>query len=265
MSGDFTADWLTLREPADLDARDVKLLGRLASLCDELSINEAVDLGCGTGSTWRAMPPALADGLRWTLADRDTRLLDEARHRLGDRPNVRFHAMDLGDVQAIPLPKRGLVTASALFDLCSAGWIDAFVARIVESHAVLYAALTHDGAVSFAPSHAGDRDIGRAFEAHQRTDKGLGVALGPDAAAHLATRLGQAGMHVLEARSDWVLTARDAGLQRAYIDGYAAALGDDPSVHGILDSWLSHRFSAIDTGAASCIVGHRDVLAWPRG
>lgn len=107
MSGDFTADWLTLREPADLDARDVKLLGRLASLCDELSINKAVDLGCGTGSTWRAMPPALADGLRWTLADRDTRLLDEARHRLGDRPNVRFHAMDLGDVRRFPCQSVG--------------------------------------------------------------------------------------------------------------------------------------------------------------
>lgn len=266
MSGDFTPDWLSLREPADRRARDAGLLSRLAAIRRERSIEEAVDLGCGTGATWRAMPPEMAEGLRWTMADRDAALLDEAERRIGPRPNVDYRSLDLVEIAGIPVPDRGLVTASALFDLCSARWIDAFVARIKASGSVLYAALTHDGRVSFKPGDAADRQVCSAFETHQRTDKGLGPAQGPDAAPHLAARLRDAGMNVLLAPSDWILTRGDAGLQRAYLDGYAAALGGDASLpQGMLDAWLSHRLSAVDLDDASCVVGHCDMLAWPRG
>lgn len=266
MSGDFDTDWLALREAADRRARDGGLLARLRSLRTELSIEEAADLGCGTGSTLRAMPHDLAEGLRWTMADRDAALLEEAAQRLGPRSNVGFRTLDLADLAAIPVPARGLVTASALFDLCSAGWIDAFVARIEKSGAVLYAALTHDGRVSFTPADEADGPICAAFDAHQQADKGLGPALGAGAAPYLVARLREAGLHVLEASSDWLLTERDEALQRAYLDFYAAALGNDPSLpQGMLDGWLSQRLSVIDRAGASCVVGHRDVLAWPRG
>ncbi|SHJ13917.1 hypothetical protein SAMN02745911_1794 [Aureimonas altamirensis DSM 21988] len=265
MSGDFTSEWLTLREPADSRARNAGLLSRLVAIATELDIEDAVDLGCGTGATWRAMPADLAERLAWTMADRDALLLQEAGRQIGPRANVSYRSLELADLAAIPIPDRGLVTASALFDLCSQHWIDGFVPRITTSGAVLYAALTHDGRVSFAPESAADGLVCTAFEAHQRSDKGLGPAMGPDAAPYLAARLRDAGMNVLEAPSDWILTQADARLQRAYLDGYAAALHDDPSLpQGLLDGWLSHRFSSIDGGEASCVVGHCDILAWPR-
>jgi len=114
VSGDFTSEWLTLREPADSRARNAGLLSRLVAIATELDIEDAVDLGCGTGATWRAMPANLAERLSWTMADRDDLLLQEAGRQIGPRANVSYRSLDLADLAAIPIPDRGLVTASAL-------------------------------------------------------------------------------------------------------------------------------------------------------
>jgi len=48
MSG-FSADWLTLREPYDLRARNPTVLDRVAASLEQLSSVRIVDLACGTG------------------------------------------------------------------------------------------------------------------------------------------------------------------------------------------------------------------------
>ncbi|MEO9788899.1 MAG: methyltransferase type 11, partial [Aurantimonas coralicida] len=64
MSG-FDTNWLDLREPADGAARDTGLLqGAVAWLEGAGDAPLAVDLGCGTGSTLRAVSPH-APRLRW--------------------------------------------------------------------------------------------------------------------------------------------------------------------------------------------------------
>lgn len=244
----FPAAWLDLREPADRVARDPALL---ASAAAHLGNGWAVDLGCGTGATARAFGP----GARWRLVDRDEGLLAEARARL---PDARVHALDLGALDALPLDGARLVTASALLDLMPEDWILALADRLAAAELGVYAALTYDGALAWDPPAAGDAGVRTAFNAHQRRDKGLGPALGPDAAPAFAAAMRDRGYSVRVAASSWVLgpgALRDeleAGLAVAAVEtGYDAA------------PWtLARRASS---GAGSVTVGHVDVLALPPG
>ena len=55
----FSADWLSLREPYDLRARNPTVLNAVVmSLVDRTSLT-IVDLACGTGATLRALAPHL--------------------------------------------------------------------------------------------------------------------------------------------------------------------------------------------------------------
>jgi hypothetical protein len=78
-----------------------------------------------------------------------------------------------------------------------------------------------------------DALVRSAFNAHQRRDKGVGAALGPDAPAHLAGRLRRLGYRVRVAPSPWRLGmehAPDAALAAALIDGWLfAALEQQPA------------------------------------
>src|SRR5215470_11878418 len=74
MSG-FSAQWLALREPYDLRARNAEVLDALlASLSGKPSI-AIVDLACGTGSTFRALSPHIGTRQEWRLVDNDLSLL----------------------------------------------------------------------------------------------------------------------------------------------------------------------------------------------
>ena len=77
MSG-FSADWLTLREPYDLRARNPAVLDAVAAFLKPLSPVRVVDLACGTGSTLRALSPHLPARQNWKLIDNDPDLLAHA-------------------------------------------------------------------------------------------------------------------------------------------------------------------------------------------
>ena len=77
MSG-FSADWLTLREPYDLNARNPTVIDAVAAALEPLSSVQIVDLACGTGSTIRALSPLLPARQNWKLIDNDLGLLARA-------------------------------------------------------------------------------------------------------------------------------------------------------------------------------------------
>src|SRR5690606_36909985 len=81
MSG-FSPEWLALREPADMRARDPGLLAALAAHLAGRDAIEVVDLGCGAGSNIRTTAPALGPVQSWTLVDYDPVLLEAARAAL---------------------------------------------------------------------------------------------------------------------------------------------------------------------------------------
>src|SRR5215831_5283458 len=77
MSG-FSADWLALREPHDLRARNRTVLDAVVASVAAIPSPRIVDLACGTGSTLRALAPRFPAGQNWRLADNDLSLLARA-------------------------------------------------------------------------------------------------------------------------------------------------------------------------------------------
>ena len=76
---------------------------------------------------------------------------------------------------------RQLVTASALLDLVSEPWLCALANRCAECGAAALFALSYDGRIACSPEDPDDGAIVSLVNEHQRTDKGFGPALGPDA------------------------------------------------------------------------------------
>lgn len=253
----FSTTWLALREPADHAARDTGLLAAAAQAAERSTPPVIVDLGCGTGSTIRAFDRHLQAKASWRLVDNDATLLDHAGNVAGK--GVTTHQMDLRDIDDLPFEGASLVTASALLDLCSRDWMERLTARLVDLQIPFYTALNYDGRMSWSPAGQDDDRITQAFNTHQRTDKGLGPAMGPDSADIIADILTDAGFLVSQADSAWNLTHDHAALQKPLFEGIASAAtaaGDDGA-----KTWLETRMSAI--GRATCLIGHRDLLALP--
>ncbi|MFH6785209.1 methyltransferase domain-containing protein [Methylobacterium sp. MA0201] len=279
----FSPDWLALREPADHAARDPGLVAALGrALRDRASEDpvRVVDLGCGAGSNLRALAAHLGPAQAWTLVDHDPALLAAARarlaawaervaedgdglvlHRGGARIAVRFRALDLAADPAAAFDERpDLVTAAALFDLASEGWIAAAAGAVAGCGAVFYTALTYDGQESWTPAHPADAAIHAAFQAHQAGDKGFGPAAGPGATAILAEAFQHYGYAVETAASPWRLGLGEAVLLRELAEGTARAAAETGRVAiAEAEAWGALR-QAPGTGA---VIGHRDLLAVP--
>jgi SAM-dependent methyltransferase len=276
MSG-FSPEWLALREPADTRARDPDLLAALAAHLAARNALEVVDLGCGTGANIRAIAPVLGQGQRWTLVDYDPTLLAAARVALLDWADetsengasivvmkdgldiaVSFRQADLmQELEAVVGGRPDLVTASALFDLCSVDFIGRLARAVTAEGAGFYTVLTYDGEQSWSPSHPADSDMVAAFNEHQQIDKGFGSAAGPAAPAALALAFRQGGYDVVEAPSPWRIGADEQALIDALAGGFAGAVAEIGRVPpDIVADWLAVR-------RHESVVGHTDTLALP--
>lgn len=281
MSG-FSADWLSLREPADHRARNPALVAALAGHLSGRLGDRAVrvtDLGCGTGSNLRALAPRLGPVQHWHLVDHDPALLAAARTRLsawaetaegdgadlvleagGRRIRVSVREADLvRDPAAVLDTAPDLVTAAALFDLASEAWIRRFAAAVAGRGCSFYTALTYDGAEAWEPPHPADAAMLEAFHAHQAGDKGFGPAAGPGATAALRAAFEGAGYGVRVGDSPWRLGAADAALVRELAKGAAAAVRETGRVpEAVVEDWLGSRLAG-----AACSIGHTDLVALP--
>lgn len=275
----FDGDWLGLREPADHAARSEVLLAEAAAWMSGRSRYRIVDLGAGTGSNLRWMAPRLGAAQDWHLVDHDASLLERARcdapAAAPDGPAIRLHIhqLDLSDLPPALLEGADLVTASALFDLFSAASVDRLAGILADTRAAGLFALTVDGRRGFCDvdgrpiDDESDAAAAALFNRHQQRDKGLGGALGPQAAHALPRALRAAGMRVRTARSDWHLPAGEARTirlgRRFLADWRAAAAEADGAASAWLESWWRRRRDALDAGRLGWQVGHVDVLAIP--
>ena len=266
MSG-FSAEWLALREPYDLAARNATVLDAVATAFEQTSIS-VVDLACGTGATLRAIGPHLPPRQTWRLVDNDLSLLAKAS-ALGRPPHVTVIAKPVDLVRDLELALDGpldLVTTSALLDLVSTEWLDRLVVEAAARRLPVYAALSYDGRTIIEPAGALDRELLAGFNAHQRTDKGFGPALGPAAAARAIERFEHVGYSVVQGRSDWVFGPHDRAMQDALFAGWAevAALTTRLSSDEI-DGWLARRRADLAAARSHLRVGHVDIFARPIG
>jgi SAM-dependent methyltransferase len=253
----FSADWLALREPADHAARDRALLAAAGQAAGSRPV--IVDLGCGTGSTIRAFAGALAGQAEWRLVDNDADLLERAAHATDGK--VTTHRIDLRDLAALPLDGATLVTASALLDLCSRDWVEDLARRLARLGLPFYAALNYDGVMHWTPADHRDDAVTQAFNRHQRGDKGLGPALGPDAPAAIETIFTKAGYRVQQADSPWTIGPDQAALHHQLLQGIADAAAEAGATDA--PAWGAARVAAV--GGSMCHIGHRDILALPGG
>ncbi len=271
MSG-FSSEWLALREPADTAARSTAVVERLASLLRAQPLSRFLDLGCGTGSNTRYLASRVPGAQEWTLVDSDEAHLAEARSRtvaLRDREparvRVRTLMLDLASgLDALPLEEGVVVTASALLDLVSANWLQRLLVRCRESNSIVLFALSYDGRIELSPHEPDDEWIRDRVNRHQRTDKGFGPALGPDAADFARSCLEELKYRVEVASSDWVLGAGETRLQGELMEGWAAAAaGMAPAERDRCERWLPRRLDHLRAGESRIRVGHQDLIAWP--
>ena len=257
----FSAAWLALREPHDRRARNAKVLDAVASaFANHASLNVA-DLACGTGSTYRAVSPHLPAQQRWRLYDNDLSLLARA----GGPANVTAVPLDLAhDLEAALDGAVDLVTTSALLDLVSEAWLDRFAIEAAARRLPVYVALSYDGRTEFDPADPLDEKIVAAVNAHQRTDKGFGPALGPTAIRTAIEQFEQLGYSVVQGTSDWKFTPIDREIQFEALAGWAAAARaiGDPRLTDVL-GWLTRRREVVGTGRSTIRVGHVDFFALP--
>jgi SAM-dependent methyltransferase len=259
MSG-FSAEWLALREPADAAARSVDVLRLVLESLRTRAQCRVVDLGCGTGSNVRALAPALPTPQQWRLVDHDPALLAVAATRAG--VVAERLPMDLRDLHDEAFADRDLVTASALLDLVSDDWLVRFARQCWRAQAAVLVVLNYDGRLACSPRDPDDDLVRDLVNAHQRTDKGFGPALGPDAGARVEQLLREAGYITRRAPSDWVLGPSQAELQRQLIGGWAAAASERAGAERArIRAWEQRRLANVDAGRSRLIVGHDDVGA----
>ena len=263
----FSAEWLELREPADTAARSERLTRALADALPQGAAIDVLDLGAGTGANLRFLSARLPHPQRWLLVDHDGALLRRVRADAVLRLSIATRQLDLAalDTSAVAdlFAGRALVSASALLDLVSLEWMRALAARCAASGAAVLFALTYDGRIECTPADPDDDAIRDLVNAHQRTDKGFGPALGPDAAWHAAQCLADRGYCVDRDRSDWVLASDAAELQRQLVDGWARAAADiAPARAAFIDAWRRRRLAHLAAGRSQMVVGHEDLVAW---
>lgn len=276
----FSEHWLSSRERFDAAARDrgwstmADAMRRSGSL-----IRRLVDLGCGTGANQRYLAARLDQipthaEFGWLLIDADGRLLDSARRRsrsAGPRRGARtgFLAADLSNLQHLPeLSEGDLVSASALIDLVSHAWLAELIERCRAVGAPIHWALTYDGRSRWRPANAFDDAVVRAFNGDQQSDKGFGVALGPQAVQSASALLEAAGYETRTARTDWRLDSCRRNARRLIsplLEGHARiARLAYPDRGAEVDDWVQRRRRELRCGRLRVNIGHQDLVAWPR-
>lgn len=257
----FSAEWLALREPYDRQARHAGVLQRAVAALSGRPAVTIVDLACGTGSTFRALSPHLPMRQSWRLFDNDLSLLA----RVPPAAGVHVQPLDLvTDLEAALDGPVDLVTTSALLDLVSADWLERLVTEVAARRLPIYASLSYDGRVEFAPTDPRDAAVIAAVNSHQQRDKGFGPALGPMAAQTAAAHFEKVGYAVELGESDWLMREADLAMQEALLAGWAVAAcetGEMPAE--AVAEWLLSRRAALMANRSRIRVGHVDLVAAP--
>lgn len=261
----FSAEWLTLREPIDHAARNKTVLDAVGDYLSKMVVPKVTDIACGTGSTIRGMEPFVEKEIAWTLVDHDPLLLKEAeRHTRSKKATLKTFDLNVELEEAINVDA-DLISTSAFLDLVSEDWLQVMVATLKRKSKPFYAALSYDGRAGLTPFHISDELVLKGFNAHQKTDKGFGPALGPNAAMTAIDLFEEAGFRVTEGQSDWVAGVDHPDFQGMLLEGWSDAASEImPDQRDAFDSWFDERKSQISKGELTNVfVGHVDFLAVP--
>lgn len=282
----FSADWLALREPVDEVSRPQALVQKIVDALPQQEPLDILDLGSGTGANARYLMDRLPGSQRWVLVDNDEALLEqipEAMKTWGatrdyevfESPNgvsmrgpkgtrlLETRRTNLFTLDPGLFAGRALVTTSALLDLVSNDWLRIFIPRCREANATILFALSYDGRIKCEPMESEDFTIRDLVNRHQRTDKGFGAALGPEAVRVAEDYLQRLGYRIRRETSDWRIAPTMIHLQKEILKGWAdAAVAASPAQQEMVEGWHARRLEHVDAGRSRLIVGHTDLAGW---
>lgn len=266
----FSGDWLSLREPADHQARSEALLQSLTHWLakQQLQTLRVIDFGSGRGSNMQYLAPKLPLLQQWLLLDHDAALLAQAQQRA-----LPHHVNQLGCAQVDlrhpeswqpQCTQAELITASALIDIVSQPWLHSWVAWGAQLGHAFLVTLSVDGLWRCSPEHPDDDWIRGLFNAHQQAMGAFGLSLGP-AATELLAQLLRAHQYQVElATSPWRLDHTQTALQTQLLQGWVQASSEQaPTERRRIMLWQQARQSWIDRNESFLEVGHNDLVALP--
>ena len=204
--------------------------------------------------------------------DRDRGLLEHAASP-GVGIGLSCVVGELAEEGLAEVPWAQLVTASALLDLVSESWLRDLTLACKSAGSGALFTLTYDGEIRWASDRddseaAADPDdelVREAVNAHQRRDKGLGPAMGPDAAAVAAELFHDSGFETWSAPSRWRLGPEDARLSATLVQGWERAASEQQSKDVVrIRAWAKRRLRQLQHEGLSLYVGHLDFLALPQ-
>lgn len=257
----FSPEWLALREPVDLAARNEEVeTAFFAALGSGPS--RIMDLASGAGSTVSALSQRRHNAVEWLLTDYDPALLKVAGERWKD--SVTTRQIDLArDLEELPFADVDAVTTSAFLDLVSEPFLVRLVDRVVQAKKPFLASLTYDGRAVFSPELAFDATLLKAHNTHQLSDKGFGPALGPAAAMRAISLFQDRGYKVVQGRSDWQADQSSAEFLMELLGGWRSVGRDVALDEAEVAQWWSVREEQIRSGNVHLTVGHVDFTALP--
>ncbi|WP_433528024.1 class I SAM-dependent methyltransferase [Micromonospora sp. CA-263727] len=265
------AQWLALREPADVAARSTDLVDTLRAGLTGAGPFVVHDLGAGTGSLGRWLAPLLPGPQHWILHDQDPDLLARARAGMpataadGAPVTVQTRSGDLTRLTAAELADAALVTASALLDMLTAEEVDQLVAACAKAGCPTLFLISVTGTVRLTPADPLDTEIADAFNAHQRRTTGGRRLLGPDAADACVAAFARHGVTVQTRPSPWRLGPEQSALAAQWFAGWLdAACEQRPELTDRTREYAQRRRAELDAGRLDVLVDHADLLALRR-
>ncbi|NCA70521.1 MAG: class I SAM-dependent methyltransferase [Sphingobacteriia bacterium] len=264
----FSADWLSLREPVDHRSRSARVLAAARRWVAGRERLRIVDLGCGSGSNLRYLLPRLAVTQHWVCVDQDAALLARLVATAPDSSRLAELSARVGSLRSLDfiadIDPSTLVTASALLDLVSEAWLAELLTLCRRQGAALLVATTYDGRVGIHPKHPEDDWILAQFNTDQHRDKGLGPALGPDAASRLRQIAKTLGFRLHQDPADWQLDQHDREVASRLVAGWAEVVAQRlPSESGRVREWHRLRAASLAAGELLIRVGHQDLFLEP--
>ncbi|HLY48225.1 MAG TPA: class I SAM-dependent methyltransferase [Solirubrobacteraceae bacterium] len=265
-------EWLSLREPADAEARARDLVEHLKRERPAAAGWVIHDLGCGTGAMGRWLTPRLPGAQHWVLHDRDSDLLAVAANRPASRSldaspvTLELRQSDITRLESSDLAGASLITASALLDILTEEELARLIGVCSAVACPVLLTLSVVGLVELIAPEPLDRQIAAAFDAHQRRVTDRGALLGPDAVAAAVEQSMRLGAEVLVSPSPWRLGPDHRELAAEWLTGWiGAACEQDAALATAAEAYTGRRLDQAAAGELRVIVHHADLLILPGG
>ncbi len=263
----FSSEWLALREPYDLSARNETIEALFVTRLPENRLVKLLDLASGAGSTVSALKEKVPSPQAWMLVDNDPALLEVASGRFDDLPmgSLETEQLDLSSsLDLLDFASYDAITTSAFLDLVTEPFLSKLIDRITAARKPFLASLSYDGRAGCSPIDPLDERIRQAMNTHQQTDKGFGAALGPFAWSVASDLFRQRGYEVQVGPSDWQADGKSDSFQKALLTGWLEAASEVGEDHKALETWRERRWREVAAGELSVFVGHQDLVAYPK-